>query len=160
MRKVILTLTALSCIGMMTGCKSATEYGNTTENTMLLGKWKCVAAECRWWAEEDEYDLRFEPTNYKQDTSIATLVSLNFIDTSKCVVTYHTHDCEPQLPYLINVDSTQYSKSDIRIEIEKYGHNKPTEFETEKLTRDTLVLRCFESDEGERYQMRYTFVKE
>ena len=157
MKKAFLTLAVLCAVGMMAGCKGGAEHQDTTDSNLLLGKWKCVAADCRWWADENvEY---FMPVAAKYDTSTATLVAFHFIDTNRCVVTYHTHDCEPQLPYLINIDTVRYNLHDICITTGGNPYVRPCDYEVEKLTRNTLVLRCFEHEEGEHYQMRYTFAR-
>ena len=159
MKKVFLALAVLCAVAMMAGCKGGAEHQDTTDSNLLLGKWKCVAADCRWWADENVDFFMFMPAKAKYDTSTATLVAFHFIDTNRCVVTYHTHDCEPQLPYLINIDTVRYNLHDIHITTGGNPYVRPCDYEVEKLTRNTLVLRCFEHEEGEHYQMRYTFAR-
>ena len=160
---------AMVCaIGMTTACKSggtpaaldeATANENANDSNLLLGKWQCVESATTWYYDESEdFCCDYRPYHYLVDTGLATLVAFDFIDTNKCAVTYHTHDCEPVLPYMINVDSVKYNKQDIYITIGG-GYVSPCDFEIEKLTRDTLVLRCFEKEEGCHCQMRYTFVR-
>ncbi len=131
---------------------------NKIGRNLLLGEWQCVESATRWAYDEME-GSDYQPYHYMVDTGLATLVAFNFIDTNKCTVTYHTHDCEPVLPYMINVDSVKYNMQDIYINIGGNRYVRPCNFKVEKLTRDTLVLRCFEQDEGAHDQMRYTFVR-
>ena len=148
----------LCALGMMTACKSGIANENTNDSNRLLDKWQCVESAIIWnYDEEGEDD--YQPYHFVVDSSMSTLVAFDFIDTNKCIVTYHTHDCEPKLPYLTNIDTAEYSMKDIYISIGWYSHNTPRDFEIEKLSRDTLVLRCFEQEEGCHCQMRYTFVK-
>ena len=157
--RTFFTLAVLCAVAMMAGCKGEAEHQDTTDSNLLLGKWKCVAADCRWWADVNVDFFMFMPATAKYDTSTATLVAFHFIDTNRCVVTYHTHDCEPQLPYLINIDTVRYNLHDIHITTGGNPYVRPCDYEVEKLTRNTLVLRCFEHEEGEHYQMRYTFAR-
>ena len=157
-------LGAMVCaLGMMTACKCVTANENANDSNLLLGEWQCVESAIMWNYDEEgeEYAVEsdYQPYHFVVDTGLATLVAFNFIDTDKCIVTYHTHDCSSKPPYLTNIDTAEYSMKDIYISIGWYSHNTPRDFEIEKLTRDTLVLRCFEQEEGAHSQMRYTFVR-
>ena len=163
-------ISAMVCaLGMMTACKNVDmpaklDEATANENSnLLLGKWQCVESAIMWNYDEEveEYAVGddYQPYHFVVDSSMSTLVAFNFIDTDKCIVTYHTHDCGSKPPYLTNIDTAEYSMKDIYISIGWYSHNTPRDFEIEKLTRDTLVLRCFEQEEGSHSQMRYTFVR-
>jgi hypothetical protein len=161
MKKLFL-LGAMACIlGMMTGCRTAE---TAADSNLLLGKWKCVEVAVKWSYNEASYgyECRYEPEREQLmiDTSMATLIEFDFIDTNKGLVTYHTHDCEGEPPFLINVDSIKYTANDTYLSTSGDHYVRPTEYEIEKLTRNTLVLRCFEHDEDFHCQMKYTFTRE
>lgn len=65
MKKAILTLAVLGAVAMMAGCKGGAEHQDTTDSNLLLGKWKCVAADCRWWADEN-VDFFYVYARYSQ----------------------------------------------------------------------------------------------
>ena len=111
MKKVFFLGAMVCALGMMTACKSGTANENTNDSNLLLGQWQCVEPAIRWnYTEELEEELLvdYHPYHYVVDTSMSTLVAFNFIDTNKCIVTYHTHDCEPKPPYLTNTDTAEY----------------------------------------------------
>ncbi len=168
MKKLFLLGAMVCALGMMTACKSggapaeldeATAKENANDSNLLLGEWLCVESAILWNYTEEEVVGDYQPYHVVVDSSMSTLVAFDFIDTNKCIVTYHTHDCEQKPPYLTNIDTAEYSMKDLYISIGWYSHNTPRDFEIEKLTRDTLVLRCFEQEEGSHSQMRYTFVR-
>jgi hypothetical protein len=141
-KKTILTLAVLCCIGLMFACKS----GITNDKTILLGEWQTVSVDALWVDELDKTKGRTST-----DTAWASLIGLNFIDTSYVIVKCHTRGCDDTLPYPVHVATSAYMINENYLWTSLSG-----DYEIMKLSDDILVLRCYCDDEQIHAMETYT----